>query len=90
MGLLEHFHFIHKTLGAIGDAGAVLQQKTIYEDLLKLRNHGHIDRDNFKFSEKTHDLMKFRQFFKQRLKTIKNEIDKRVILQKIIKRVWKI
>jgi len=40
-----------KTLGAMGDAGAITtNSKKLYEDILKMRNHGHIDRNNFKFS----------------------------------------
>tara|TARA_B100000925_G_scaffold290758_1_gene276741 strand:+ start:948 stop:2066 length:1119 start_codon:yes stop_codon:yes gene_type:complete len=73
-----------KTLGAIGDAGAVTtNKKKIYEDLLKLRNHGHIDRDNFKFSGKNSRLDEIQAIFlNKRLKTIKNEINNRVIIAK--------
>lgn len=40
-----------KTLGAIGDAGAIVtNSRSVYEDLTKLRNHGHITRDKFKFA----------------------------------------
>ncbi len=76
-----------KTLGAIGDAGAIAtNKKTIYEDLLKLRNHGHIDRDNFKFSGKNSRLDEIQAIFlNRRLKTIKNEINKRVAIAKSYK-----
>ena len=74
-----------KTLGAIGDAGAIAtNNKTLYKDLLKLRNHGHIDRDNFKFPGKNSRLDEIQAIFlNNRLKTIKKEINNRVLIAKI-------
>jgi dTDP-4-amino-4,6-dideoxygalactose transaminase len=68
-----------KTMGAMGDAGAVVTNNSyIYKDLLKLRNHGHIDRDNFKFAGFNSRLDEIQAIFlEKRLKTIDSEINKR-------------
>lgn len=68
-----------KTLGSIGDAGAVTtNKKSIYENLIKLRNHGHIDRDNFKFSGFNSRLDEIQAIYlNERLSNIDNEIKKR-------------
>lgn len=69
-----------KTLGSIGDAGAIAtNKKTVYEDLLMLRNHGHIDRDNFKFAGRNSRLDEIQAIYlDQRLRNIDKEIKKRV------------
>lgn len=68
-----------KTLGAIGDAGAITtNDEKIYQDLLMLRNHGHIDRDNFKFSGFNSRLDEIQAIFlNERLKNIEKEIIQR-------------
>jgi len=68
-----------KTLGAIGDAGAIAtNNKKIYEDLIKMRNHGHIDRDNFKFPGNNSRLDEIQAIFlNERLKGIDEEIELR-------------
>jgi len=68
-----------KTLGSIGDAGAVVtDSKHIFENLMKLRNHGHIDRDNFKFSGYNSRLDEIQAIFlNKKLENIDIEIAKR-------------
>lgn len=65
-----------KTLGAIGDAGAIVtNNKKIYEDLKKIRNHGHINRENFKFAGSNSRLDEIQAIFlNERLKGIDEEI----------------
>ncbi len=74
-----------KTLGSIGDAGAITtNNKFVYEDLLMLRNHGHIDRDNFKFAGRNSRLDEIQaMFLNLRLKNIDEEIKKRVEIANI-------
>ena len=71
-----------KTMGAIGDAGAIVtNNSSIYEDLLKLRNHGHVDRDNFKFPGFNSRLDEIQAIFlEKRLETIDLEIKKRKMI----------
>jgi dTDP-4-amino-4,6-dideoxygalactose transaminase len=66
-----------KTLGSIGDAGAVVtNSKSVYKNLLKLRNHGHIDRDNFKFAGKNSRLDEIQAIYlNSKLKNINAEIN---------------
>lgn len=71
-----------KTLGSIGDAGAVAtNNKAVYENLLMLRNHGHIDRDNFKFAARNSRLDEIQAIYlTHRLKNIDEEIKKRILI----------
>ena len=68
-----------KTLGSVGDEGAIsTNNKSLYEDLLKLRNHGHIDRDNFAFPGYNSRLDEIQAIYLNRkLETINEDILKR-------------
>lgn len=71
-----------KTLGSIGDAGAITTNSyNTYQNLLKLRNHGHIDRDNFKFSGYNSRLDEIQAIFLiHKLNYINEEIQKRQLI----------
>ena len=57
-----------------------LNNSYIYEDLLKLRNHGHIDRDNFKFAGFNSRLDEIQAIFlEKRLKTILSEFNPDIV-----------